>query len=251
VTVHPDQIALGDIVIRSQWNCPPSLAVGDPAYVLLNTAYLADCSDINKMPIRGVVLSKPSPTTCILAHSGRVRIIGWGLTQGAEYFVGVGTIDVQSALPTADGTIIQSVGVAEDADTLMVTVTPEFQILGEVSTDREYDVGLGGVSVRDVVYISGNNQVDKADASNLSKMPAIGFVVSVVGAKCIVRSSGTLGGFAGLVANATYWVSSSVPGGIVFVAPNGTARIIQEVGSGLKADTLLVEIDRDYVVNPI
>lgn len=251
--IHPDQINLGELKITSQWSCPAPVAVGDPVYVAAGVAYMADCTDLAKMPAIGIVVSKPTPTSCVVVHSGRVRIVGWGLVQGEPYYVGPGAgVVLEPALPTVDGTVVQKIAVAEDSDTLMVTATQEFSIIGQETTDIECDIGMGGVALRDLVYVSGDNTVDKASAAAEATMPAMGFVVALPGGgKCLVRKSGVLGGFVGIVPGTTYWASPSVAGGIIAPAPNGTARIIQEVCSGLKSDTILIEIDRDYTVNPV
>lgn len=118
--------------------------------------------------------------------------------------------------------------------------------------DVEYTIGPGGVAVLDFVYVSGPDQVDKINPLFENKMPAIGVVSYLLGGgKCLVRTGSLLTGFVGLLPNSTYWGDPTTPGGITPVAPDTTARVIQEVAYAIKSDTLMVEIDRDFTINPL
>lgn len=108
------------------------------------------------------------------------------------------------------------------------------------------------VAVRDVVYLSAADAVDKADADDPAKFPAIGFVVTKPSATtCTVRYAGELGGFSGLTLGSTYY-SATTPGGIARVGdgdfPTALGSVVQELGFARNATTLAVVIDRDFTI---
>jgi len=104
------------------------------------------------------------------------------------------------------------------------------------------------VLVNDVVYLSAADAVDRADATSIATMPAIGFVASKpTPTTCTLRYYGELGGFA-LIPDETYFVDT-VPGAIVIeaFAPSAPGNIDQKVGFSRNATTLVVQVDRDFV----
>jgi len=107
------------------------------------------------------------------------------------------------------------------------------------------------VAVNDVVYITGSDAVDKALATSVATMPAVGFVVAKPSpTTCILRYHDEQTGFAGLTPGATYYVSDTVPGGISTAAPVAPppGHVIQRVGFARNPTTLVVFIDRDFDV---
>lgn len=106
------------------------------------------------------------------------------------------------------------------------------------------------VQVRDLVFASAGDHVGRADASDESKMPGTGFVVSKpTETTCFVRSVGTLGGFVGLEAGETYSADPTVPGGIMKDGPVGdSGKVLRRVGFAKNSTTLVIIIDRDYTV---
>ena len=108
-----------------------------------------------------------------------------------------------------------------------------------------------GVSVRDAVYITGDDAVDKADASNPAERPARGFVASKPTAvTCKMQTSGEMTGFSGLVAGDAY-VLDVTSGNIVDVSATSgfaTGSIIQHIGWARNTTTLVIELDDEFTV---
>jgi len=111
---------------------------------------------------------------------------------------------------------------------------------------------LAGVSVRQVVYQSAAGTVAQADASNASKMPAIGFVVTKPSSlACYLQDEDELGGFVGLTAGAAYYVDPATPGGITATQPDVLAgEIVQQVGVAKSATVLRITIATPPPVTP-
>jgi hypothetical protein len=125
VTIHPDQIRLGDVAVKSIWTCPPSVDVGDPVYQITpgsNECDLADCTDPSKMPADGVVSQKLSSTQCFVTNHGTVVKSGWGLDPDTDYFVGEGKVDIAGNIPSTLGTHVQPIGRAKNSDELIVDI---------------------------------------------------------------------------------------------------------------------------------
>lgn len=129
--IHPDQINLEELKIKSVFNCPSGVQVGDPVYQSgINTVDKADCSDSGKMPCVGIVDSKPTSTTCSVVSNGPVFKSAWGLTVKETYFVGPGTgLVLGAALPSTPGTIIHEIGYAKTSETFIVTLDRDWTIL--------------------------------------------------------------------------------------------------------------------------
>lgn len=107
---------------------------------------------------------------------------------------------------------------------------------------------LATLLVLDVVYVSGNDTVGKADADGAGTQPVIGFVLekmTLTTAK--VQYSGELEGFSDLVAGTTYYLSTT-PGQITATAPSAPGAIVQRVGFAKNPTTLVVMVDRDYTI---
>ena len=75
----------------------------------------------------------------------------------------------------------------------------------------------GGVAVKDVVYVSGADTVNKGDANGDPNKPCIGIVTAIdypIAGRCVVRTLGEVTGFVGLVPGTIYIVSTT-PGVLV------------------------------------
>lgn len=115
------------------------------------------------------------------------------------------------------------------------------------STGADYATLLGvgdslGMSVGDVVYVSGSNAVAPADASSDSTMPCRGMVVGTGAGTVDVRTHGYVTGLAGLTPGADYYVSASAPGAITSTAPSNTGEWVQKVGWALTSSVFVVEV---------
>lgn len=130
------------------------------------------------------------------------------------------------------------------------------QALSVTEADNSYEPQGGdtytcdsGIAVRDAVYLSSDDTVAKADADDETKQPLIGFVVSKpTSTSCIVKYSGELGGFTGLTIGVNQYLSET-PGEITTTAPTASGSIVQKVGFARNSTTLVIFVDRDYIVN--
>lgn len=79
--------------IRSA-DCTTAEAIGDfvcisgPQVSNRDQVTKADPSDYDKLPAVGVIISKPSPTTCLVQWMGETPAIFSGLSAGEPYFLG-------------------------------------------------------------------------------------------------------------------------------------------------------------------
>lgn len=106
-----------------------------------------------------------------------------------------------------------------------------------------------GLAIRDLVYLTGANSVDKADADNPGTFPAVGFVSAKPSPlTCRVQYGGKIGGFVGLLPNATYH-ASIVPGEITATPSLAPGDVIQRIGWARDPNNLIITIDRDFVIN--
>jgi hypothetical protein len=113
-------------------------------------------------------------------------------------------------------------------------------------SDTEFTVGVGGVAVRDTVYLSSAMTVDKTEGT-IATTPCIGFVAALLPlGKCLVRREGPLKGFLALNPGKIYYVDPGNFGGITDIPPEGPGEITQEVGFAIAADVLQIFIDMDF-----
>jgi uncharacterized cupin superfamily protein len=107
------------------------------------------------------------------------------------------------------------------------------------------------VLVRDVVYLSAADTVDKADANVVAQMPAIGVVLAKPTAtSATVVFAGPVTGFAGLTPQLDVYVDKVTPGGLTQTAPSASGDRVQKVGFARNATTIIVMVDRDFTVVP-
>jgi len=105
-----------------------------------------------------------------------------------------------------------------------------------------------GLNVGDAVRLSGADAIDLAQADVVTERPTIGFVlVKPTATTAFVLSSGEIATFSGLTPGATYYLSET-PGQITDVAPTVQGSIVQEVGWARSSTTLVIAIDRDFVL---
>jgi hypothetical protein len=75
------------------------------------------------MPVIGVILSKPTPTTCIIARSGEVSTFV-GLVVGSNYFADTAAGLITLTPPVGTGRVVQQVGYAKTVTTLVIELKP-------------------------------------------------------------------------------------------------------------------------------
>jgi len=105
-----------------------------------------------------------------------------------------------------------------------------------------------GLLVGEAVRLSAADSIDLAQADIVTDRPTIGFVlIKPTPTSAYVLNSGELGGFAGLVPGSSYYLSEA-PGQITNVAPTVQGSIVQEVGWARNSTTLVICIERDFVL---
>ena len=105
-----------------RWNVAVGVSVGNLVYATAAafTAAQADNSGLATAPGMGIVIAKPTPTTATVAYVGEVSVFA-GLVPGSLYYLGTsGGIILGGALPGTPGSVVQRVGVAADANTLIL-----------------------------------------------------------------------------------------------------------------------------------
>ncbi len=107
-------------VLEGAWNCTVAESVLDAVFEsVAGTVRKANASSTVKMPCVGVIVNKPTPTTCIIARSGEVT--GFvGLTVDVPYFVGLTDGTIATTIPTGAGRVAQRVGYSKTSTTLVI-----------------------------------------------------------------------------------------------------------------------------------
>jgi len=114
-----------------------------------------------------------------------------------------------------------------------------FRPVGEFA---KFTVGDVSTVVGDIVAISASDTVVRADATDSTKMPGIGFVKSITGSNCIVQLSYIIG-ITGVSAGDTYWIDPDNVGKITNSVPTTSGSILQKVGLGKASNKLLIRIE--------
>ena len=107
-------------VLEGLWSCTVTEQVGDAVFEnVANAVRQSNASSTATMPIIGVIISKPTPVTCVIARSGEVIVPG-PLTVGQEYYASTTPGQLTATPPTLSGQISQYVGYARNTTTLVV-----------------------------------------------------------------------------------------------------------------------------------
>ncbi len=107
------------------------------------------------------------------------------------------------------------------------------------------------VAVRDAVYLKASDLYAKANATSMATMPVWGFIVSKpTPTSGLLRSSGDLGGFVGLVAGTQYF--AAMVAGQITATPPATpvsGNVVEGLGRAKDTTTLTISVaDDDYTV---
>lgn len=99
--------------------------------------------------------------------------------------------------------------------------------------------------VGDAVYLSGSNTVAKANASDISTSPVIGFIVEKpTSTSCVVQTEGEFSYPSPLSSNTVYFLDT-VGGGITTTPPSSSGNVLQELGTSLNNGSLLIKLRRE------
>jgi len=143
---------------------------------------------------------------------------------GEGYQVWDSTNDV---LYIYDGSVWKNQSIVEDAERLV----------------NSYTAGTGGISDRDVVYISANDTVLPAQSdADSTALAYIGFARGAAAATNPVEivSEGLLDGFSALTAGARYYIDDTTAGAITSTVPSGSGKHLIQAGVAKNATNLHV-----------
>lgn len=115
-----------------------------------------------------------------------------------------------------------------------------------VINTSDYVAVAGGVSIRDILYVSAAGELSPADASAESTARAIGFATAAAagGAAVSMQSAGVLGGFTGLTAGARQYLSETA-GARTETPPSTSGAEVVQVGYA--ASTTKIEIQFQHL----
>jgi hypothetical protein len=139
--------SVAGLAAQGNYSCASGLAAGDWVYVsAANTVAKADADDTSKLPCIGVIVSKPTSTTCVVQTTGEVTLSG--LTAGALYYLSGTAGAITTTVPT-DNAI--PIGIAKSTTVLV--------ILNDLA-------GAGDLTVRSKLNVAGTSKLTVARMAN-------------------------------------------------------------------------------------
>lgn len=113
-------------VTSAIYNCPVTVNVNDAVYLsAADSVDQAASNIVTDRPCVGVVVAKPTATTCEIQYAGELGAFA-GLVAGDTYYLSTTPGILTNIPPTAPGEIVQEVGFARNATTLVVLIERNF-----------------------------------------------------------------------------------------------------------------------------
>jgi len=237
-----------DLTGARLYSCASGVAIGEWVYVSGNDAVTeASALALATMPTIGRVVYKPTTTTCYVKNYGYAYDVaanaghGDAWVFGQEYWVSTTAGEITTTMPAVWP---QRAGIAVSTQRFKILIGDN---LGLVHTNT-FSCSGATEAVLEWVYISGTDTVDEADASDPTKMLAVGMIVEKPTAiLAVVKTDGkVLTTGKGWTPNDPVYISDTTPGDIVRVPPGmGT---VQRVGTvvhddgGAVVNGLLIEL---------
>jgi hypothetical protein len=111
------------IVSSAPLNCPAGVNLFDAVYATITNDSVdkANATSFATAPVFGFVITKPTATTCIVAYAGEVTGFA-GLLAGEQYYLDTTNGAITLIAPSGSGNIVQRIGSAKDATTLVVNL---------------------------------------------------------------------------------------------------------------------------------
>lgn len=104
------------------YTCSTLIAVGNAVYISsADTVDLASNTTLSTTPCVGIVVNKPTTTTCTVRSMGVITGLV-GLSEGSKYYLGTSG-GVTTTAPTGSGSAVQLVGVSKNSTTLLLTLS--------------------------------------------------------------------------------------------------------------------------------
>jgi len=112
-------------LVSSTYTCPSSVAIGHAVYISgAGAVDLADADNLSRVPCVGVVVAKPTVTSCIVQYYGELP--GFvGLTPGDTVYLSKTPGGVTQTAPSAIGDLVQRIGFARSSTVVVLQVTQE------------------------------------------------------------------------------------------------------------------------------
>ena len=108
--------SVAGLAAQGTFTCASDLAAGDWVYLsAASTVAKADADDTSKIPVIGVIVSKPTSTTCVVQMTGQVTLSG--LTAGSLYYLSATAGAITTTAPSANAI---PVGVAKTTTVLVI-----------------------------------------------------------------------------------------------------------------------------------
>jgi hypothetical protein len=133
-TIYWNGIPIGGVGITGlsePYLCPSGVQVGDAVYLSgADSVDQAQADVATDRPVIGVVRIKPDSTHAIVQYYGECPLFG-GLLAGKTYYLSATTPGgITDVAPSSDGNIVQKIGFARNATTLVVFIDSNFVQLG-------------------------------------------------------------------------------------------------------------------------
>jgi len=178
------------------------------------------------------------------ANGGSVDLDGGSATgAGTNGSLTIGTNNASAMTFARSGINVTANGTWTFADVIVGAVSGAHNV---VSTSNY--TCPAATAVGDLVYISANDTVARANATSTATMPIVGFVyVKPTSTTCGIKQEGEIGGFSSLTAGTQYFVANS-DGGITSTAPSGSGNVVQRVAIARNTTTLVIRINENYTV---
>jgi hypothetical protein len=112
-------------LVSSVYSCPSGVSVGDAVYLsAADTVDQADADDLTKIPCIGVVISKPTSTSCQVQYYGELSGFA-GLAPGGTIYLAKTAGALTQVAPTAVGDVVQRIGFARSTTVAVLQITQE------------------------------------------------------------------------------------------------------------------------------
>lgn len=113
-------------LISTIYNCPATVAINDAVFLsAADTVDQAASNIVTDRPCVGVVIAKPTATTCEIQYAGELGGFA-GLVPGDTYYLSTTPGILTNVPPSTPGEIVQEVGFARNATTLVVLIERDF-----------------------------------------------------------------------------------------------------------------------------
>ena len=111
-------------VLEGLWTCLAGDNVGDIVYEsAVSTIAKANATGIATMPVVGMIISKPTAITAIVARAGEITGLA-GLVPDSSYFASLVAGAMTLVAPVAPTQVVQKVGYAKTANIFVMEIEP-------------------------------------------------------------------------------------------------------------------------------